>query len=274
MSDRTHLSIGEVLGLLQDEFPDITISKIRFLESQGLIDPERTPSGYRKFYDADVERLRVILREQREHYLPLKVIKDRLEAGELGNGDPTPPGVVRLRQRDGEWSGAADPDQRGLHDATATHPAAGPIGEVRPAHGSPPATPTDSSGPALPSVLTVDELCAHAGITPSFLADLESFGIIAARPPGTARLYDADAVQAIVAAAGLCRCGLEPRHLRAWRTAVDKELSLIEQLAGPLLRQRQPRSHEQARELAANVEALGSELRGALVRIGMRHLLP
>ena len=83
-----HLSIGEVLSLLQAEFPDVTISKIRFLESQGLLDPERTPSGYRKFYDADIERLRWILRQQRENFLPLKVIKDRLAAGELDG--PTP----------------------------------------------------------------------------------------------------------------------------------------------------------------------------------------
>src|SRR5579859_7978028 len=80
MPERAHLSIGEVLSLLREEFPDVTISKIRFLESQGLIDPERTPSGYRKFYDSDVERLRWILRQQREHFLPLKVIKGRLSA--------------------------------------------------------------------------------------------------------------------------------------------------------------------------------------------------
>ncbi|WP_426572862.1 MerR family transcriptional regulator [Aquihabitans sp. McL0605] len=92
-----HLSIGEVLSLLQDEFPDVTISKIRFLESQGLIDPERTPSGYRKFYESDIDRLRWILVQQREHFLPLKVIKDRLadpDAGQgellLSNGTPPP----------------------------------------------------------------------------------------------------------------------------------------------------------------------------------------
>ncbi len=83
VSDRSHLSIGEVLSLLQDEFPDVTISKIRFLESQGLLDPERTPSGYRKFYEVDIVRLRWILRQQRENFLPLKVIKDRLAAGEV-----------------------------------------------------------------------------------------------------------------------------------------------------------------------------------------------
>src|SRR5512134_1586480 len=78
-----YLSIGEVLGLLLEEFPDITISKIRFLESQGLIAPERTPSGYRKFYEPDVELLKVILREQRENYLPLRVIKDRIDSGAI-----------------------------------------------------------------------------------------------------------------------------------------------------------------------------------------------
>ena len=79
MDEKNYLSIGEVLGLLLDEFPDVTISKIRFLESQGLIEPERTPSGYRKFSTAEIDRLRFILREQRENYLPLKVIRNRLE---------------------------------------------------------------------------------------------------------------------------------------------------------------------------------------------------
>ncbi len=79
MTARSYLSIGDVLTLLRQEFPDITISKIRFLESQGLVDPERTPSGYRKFYQHDVDRLRWILQQQRENFLPLKVIKDRLE---------------------------------------------------------------------------------------------------------------------------------------------------------------------------------------------------
>ncbi|MBV8305767.1 MAG: MerR family transcriptional regulator, partial [Acidimicrobiia bacterium] len=89
MATRPYLSIGEVLTLLKDEFPDVTISKIRFLESQGLLDPERTPSGYRKFYDNDVARLRWILRQQREHFLPLKVIKGRLVGEPEGEGEGT-----------------------------------------------------------------------------------------------------------------------------------------------------------------------------------------
>ncbi len=87
MSSRSYLSIGDVLTLLREEFPDVTISKIRFLESQGLVNPERSPSGYRKFFDHDVERLRWVLRQQREHFLPLKVIRDRLADGDLDDGD-------------------------------------------------------------------------------------------------------------------------------------------------------------------------------------------
>jgi DNA-binding transcriptional MerR regulator len=115
MADGSHLSIGEVLALLLEEFPDVTISKIRFLESQGLIDPERTPSGYRKFFDADVELLRVILREQRENYLPLRVIKDRIDSGELdASGEqPAPQGI---RDVDGA---AGDDESDGNHDVAS-----------------------------------------------------------------------------------------------------------------------------------------------------------
>ncbi|HMC40455.1 MAG TPA: MerR family transcriptional regulator [Acidimicrobiales bacterium] len=114
MAERSHLSIGEVLSLLRDEFPDVTISKIRFLESQGLVDPERTPSGYRKFYDHDVERLRWILRQQREHFLPLKVIRGRLV--EHGGDDPAE-GPLTAEEA------AAVPD-----DAPASGPGAAPSG--------------------------------------------------------------------------------------------------------------------------------------------------
>ncbi len=98
MADHQYLSIGEVLGLLLEDFPDVTISKIRFLESQGLIEPERTPSGYRKFYDCDVELLRAILHEQKANFLPLKVIRDRIESGAIDSditGGRTPPRGIR-----------------------------------------------------------------------------------------------------------------------------------------------------------------------------------
>ena len=90
MGERSYLAIGDVLALLREEFPDVTISKIRFLESRGLLVPERTPSGYRKFYEPDVERLRWILQQQREHFLPLKVIKGRLDNGMSDPDAPAP----------------------------------------------------------------------------------------------------------------------------------------------------------------------------------------
>lgn len=111
-TDRSHLSIGEVLSLLQDEFPDVTISKIRFLEAQGLLDPERTPSGYRKFYEADVERLRYILRQQKDNYLPLRVIKDRLDETGPVRTAPTAAGSSDL-----DDGGRAEPAA-----AVGTHP--------------------------------------------------------------------------------------------------------------------------------------------------------
>lgn len=139
MTERAHLSIGEVLNLLQDEFPDITISKIRFLESQGLLDPERTPSGYRKFYDDDIARLRWILQQQREHFLPLKVIKDRL-AGTA----PDDPG-----------NGSAAGDAAGAgHNGHGSHPDAGTIdaditlhGVPSPLHEPTPGAPRDTGAP-------------------------------------------------------------------------------------------------------------------------------
>jgi DNA-binding transcriptional MerR regulator len=130
-ADRPYLSIGEVLGLLLEEFPDVTISKIRFLESQGLIDPERTASGYRKFYDPDVDRLRVILREQRENFLPLRVIRDRLDTGTIDDsGALTPPrglrNVVPLNADDDDSMLLERPTPEQQQAMLHRHPAAQP----------------------------------------------------------------------------------------------------------------------------------------------------
>lgn len=118
MADHQYLSIGEVLGLLLEDFPDVTISKIRFLESQGLIEPERTPSGYRKFYDNDVELLRAILHEQKANFLPLKVIRDRIESGAIDSdstGGRTPPrGIRNVETRPTSETRAAAGDSRGV----------------------------------------------------------------------------------------------------------------------------------------------------------------
>ena len=171
MSDNQYLSIGEVLGLLLEDFPDVTISKIRFLESQGLIEPERTPSGYRKFYEHDVDLLRAILHEQKENFLPLKVIRDRIESGTIETdptGGRTPPRGIRnveirntvvpevpqrdsvFRRTDGgpEWAGGKALIPGDIAAQTSRHPSA------RPATGSVPVTPLAAVVSAVP-VLTV-----------------------------------------------------------------------------------------------------------------------
>jgi DNA-binding transcriptional MerR regulator len=323
-----YLSIGEVLGLLLEEFPDITISKIRFLESQGLISPERTASGYRKFYEPDVELLRVILTEQRQNYLPLRVIKDRLETGEI---DPTgehlrPPGSVPTAgpaehtpvRTDGhaghDRHDHDDRDDQDDHDdhtpvevpraAIRSHPAA--RGAERNGHdrreADPPRTADDAAAraettesthvrtgdvPSQPEPATPDEstaapqllpgvlldraeLCAMVGITDAELAQLEEFGVVAAKPGGTA-LYGDDAVAIARPACELMRLGLDARHLRAWRTAAEREASLFEQLVTPRYRQRNPEARAEARAELKRLDALGGALRAALTRQALRH---
>jgi DNA-binding transcriptional MerR regulator len=284
----SHLSIGEVLGLLLEEFPDITISKIRFLESQGLIEPERTPSGYRKFYEHDVELLRVILREQREHFLPLRVIKDRIDAGVI-EATGTPPHGSTMPERPSSTPSAA---------AIAKHPAAGRNGSAAPSSApaaaqatatpadnvaenpAPPPTPTSPSRPAkdvsprlLPGVVVSrEELCAMASITSAELASLEEYGVIARRKGGS-DLYSEDAVEIAAAAGGLLRAGIDARHLRAWRTSVEREVGLYEQLVMPILRHRNPEARSLASAQLEVLNDLGSKLRNALVHATVRDQL-
>ena len=296
MSERPYLSIGEVLALLLEEFPDVTISKIRFLESQGLIDPERTPSGYRKFYDPDVERLRVILREQRQNFLPLRVIRDRLESGQIDDsgGIEVPKGARQpaLSAIDGgvdDTGGIEFDDETGelsLEDrphTTARHPAAQAAANK--------ATPSAQVAQAAPTVLQfvaadsggrraevrdtylAADLCAAAGITPEQLADLESFGIIASNGSGAAALYSASEFEIARAAAGFLAHGVEARHLRAWRQAAEREAALFEQLVLPLLRQRNPQSRQQAATVLDEMSRNGADLRAALLAsLLQRHL--
>ncbi|HZM40177.1 MAG TPA: MerR family transcriptional regulator, partial [Acidimicrobiales bacterium] len=223
-TDRSHLSIGEVLSLLQDEFPDVTISKIRFLESQGLLDPERTPSGYRKFYEGDIDRLRWILRQQKDHYLPLKVIKDRLDDG----GAPDAP------ERNGGPATAVEPQTLGLalalDDRLPEPPPAVPaapvaetaaaaaaaVAPVAPA----PARPAMPAGEAPQTVrrpgrasrraaaepgsvsLTADELAQASGLSARDVRDLERFGLLEGFSVGDATYYDDDALVIARTAAG------------------------------------------------------------------------
>ena len=240
MATRPYLSIGEVLTLLKDELPDVTISKIRFLESQGLLDPERTPSGYRKFYDNDVARLRWILRQQREHFLPLKVIKGRLI------GEP-------------EGEGGAE-DGTGATTTTTTTAASA----VDPEPLAPPRSGTS---------LTLQELAASCGLEPGDLTELERFGLISGRTVGGTAYYDDDALAAGHVAAGFMKFGVEARHLRMYKTAAEREAGFFEQVVMPMLKQRNPEARRQASETLAELARLGQQLRSAMLRNALRDYL-
>ena len=272
--DTGYLSIGEVLGLLLEEFPDVTISKIRFLESQGLISPERTASGYRKFYDHDVELLRVILTEQRSNYLPLRVIKDRLETGEIDptgenlrpNGDGSD---VVESEHDGDGVAADVPTT-----SVAAHPAAR-AAAVESAESRADPAPAVTSGAAptqlMPGVLLDrSELCAMVGMTDGELDQLESFGVVVAREGSAPALYGEDAVAISKPACEFLRAGVDARHLRTWRTAAEREASLYEQLVTPRFRQRNPESRAEALDQLRQLDELGGALRGALMQQALR----
>ncbi|HEY5097696.1 MAG TPA: MerR family transcriptional regulator, partial [Acidimicrobiales bacterium] len=436
MSARSYLSIGDVLTLLRQEFQDITISKIRFLESQGLVNPERTPSGYRKFYEHDVERLRWVLRQQREHFLPLKVIKDRLDDGSdpadtdhkgtptaapaTGAVDPEPDSVGD------DQSPAGDPvlvghrvgaDSEGRAGPTSAHPAgdgplslvgegsglpgigAGPEFADEPSvpvrtgaasspgpsslkatrsGGSPRRTPdrgpvlellddgtptgsrtsagdpangsdegpaagrgagTATSGPvasssvptgpgsrrggssepgpeapaagrkaptggpeadpdpgpaasprtsksrgkpggraagtasrsapsAAPSgaggtSLSAEELAAASGLDLTVVRELQEYGLLAPSTMAGVEYFDEEALAVATVAAGFTRFGIEPRHLRLYKNAAEREAGFVEQVVLPLVRQRNPEARARAHETAEELAQLGQQLRGS-----------
>jgi DNA-binding transcriptional MerR regulator len=229
---RSGMSIGEVLDQLRPEFPDVTISKIRFLESEGLVQPHRTASGYRKFEAAHLQRLRYILAAQRDQYLPLKVIKEHLEAMDRGLQPPDIPGggprvpVTLVAGGDGTpGSEAFLADRGGLR-------------------------------------LSREELLDAAGIEAALLTQLESYGLVRAR---SGSYYDGDALQVAKAAGELNAFGFEPRHLRSFKAAADREVGLIAQVVTPLRRQRGGDATARADETQRELAALSVRLHAALV---------
>jgi DNA-binding transcriptional MerR regulator len=279
-----HLSIGEVLALLQPEFPDVTISKIRFLESQGLLDPERTPSGYRKFYEDDLTRLRWILTQQRDHFLPLKVIKERLAEETHG----APPGDVAAPTQTATPMAdepvvlpppivPAPGDRAALAEALARRaaqridvPAPYPPQPAAPMT-STPAPPTLDAGPSDIS-LTAAELASAAGIPEREVDRLASFGLLDGHTVGRDVFFDGDALIVARLAAAFLVHGIEPRHLRMFKVAVEREAGVYEQLVTPLARQRSPEARAQAEQKLGELAGLGSQLRAALLRGAVRDL--
>lgn len=227
-------SIGSVLGRLKSEFPDVSISKIRYLESEGLVTPHRTPSGYRQFSAVDVERLRYALAAQRDHYLPLKVIKEHLDAIDRGMEPATPnPRLPRALMSAEAISG---------RELT-------PVAHIR---------------------MTRVELLAESGLQAGQLTELEQFGLIAA---GTGGYFDAESAIIASTVAELLAAGLEPRHLRPFRTAAERESALIAQLVSAQARQKDPDARERAGAAAAGVAATVLQLHSLLVKAGLRREL-
>jgi DNA-binding transcriptional MerR regulator len=218
------MSIGEVLAQLRADFPDVTISKLRFLETEGLVEPRRTPAGYRKYTWPDVARLRYVLTAQRDHYLPLRVIREHLAT--LDEPLPAISGSVS------EAGDAATPDA-----------------DLR---------------------LTRAELMTRSGLDDAALRALEQQGLITVRNGGG---YDADALEVATAAARLAEYGFEPRHLRAYRAAADREIGLFSQLVAPMARQQGPAGRARAADAVRELAALTQRVHAALVRAGLRETL-
>ena len=235
-SGRVRHNIGEVLDLLRPDFPGVTIPKIRFLEDQGLIKPERTPAGYRKFAIEDVERLRYILTMQRDHYLPLKVIGQHLDAIDRGmEPPPIEPVVPTVPTVALSADGVPSPESFRRHD------------NLR---------------------LSRKELLKLAEVSEDVLTELEQFGLVTPRT-GTGH-YDTDALVIVTTARELAEFGLEPRHLRAFKTSADREIGLVEQVVAPQKRGRDAAARGRAEETVSEIAALSVRLHATLVKAGLR----
>jgi DNA-binding transcriptional MerR regulator len=231
------LTIGAVCKSLEREFPEISISKIRYLEDQKLLSPRRTRGGYRLYSPDDVQRLRTILRLQRDEFLPLRVIRQELAAGradrEVGSG----PG--------GRQQG---PDPRALRRATVT---------VR-----------DKSAPLYRLADVLEETGAEA----SLVKELEDYGVIKGERREGEQYYDDTEKEIIRAVAELARFGVGGRNLRVFRTSADREAALLEQILAPSLRSRNPERRREAVEALENLAATASHLKYLLLVRDLRRI--
>ena len=228
------LTIGAVCKQLEREFPDISISKIRYLEDQKLLSPRRTPGGYRLYSAREVNRLRTILRLQRDEFLPLRVIRQELAAGRADAGA----------------SESQAPDPRTLRRATVS------VSERTEARYT------------LANVL--EETGAEAGL----VRELEDFGVIKGRHEEGELTYDETEREIVRAAAELARFGVGGRNLRVFRTSADREAALLEQILAPSLRSRNPERRREAVETLENLATIASHLKHLLLVRDLRRLAP
>jgi DNA-binding transcriptional MerR regulator len=226
-ADGTLLGIGDVIAALADEFPEVTISKVRFLETEGLVQPERTQSGYRKFRPADVDRLRYVLTMQRDHYLPLRVIREHLDAIDRGLEPPVPVGSLGPRVPDSE--------DMSVPDDTSVR------GRLR---------------------LSRDELLEESGLSEDTLGALEAAGLVSAQ----GRHFDASSLVVAATVAQMMTFGLEIRHLRPFRLSAERQAALVHQVVSPMARSRNAETRERAELARAELASLALRLQATLLR--------
>jgi DNA-binding transcriptional MerR regulator len=261
-------SIGEILDDLRGDFPDISVSKIRFLESQGLITPERSPSGYRQFTDTDLVLLRWILRQQRDHYLPLKVIRRRLKEGD-GPGrevDVSTPAPASAPARVAAAAVAVDEARLKLPDpAPPTEDDVWLVSDG-PDPASVPAAAADELWPAGgQSRYTRKELREEAGLDERALSELESFGLLPAEGPDG---YEPEALRIAQACAGFFTYGVEARHLKMYKRFAEQEAAILNQVV-PGVSTKDAGAAAKAADALTDLARLGAALRLSMLRVGV-----
>jgi DNA-binding transcriptional MerR regulator len=230
------LTIGAVCKALAQEFPDISISKIRYLEDQKLLTPRRTPGGYRLYTQGDVARLRTILRMQRDEFLPLRVIRQELAAGRSGETATPAPGRVG---RDG---------------ARAWRPSV----SVREATGA---------------LYSMDDVLEETKAEAKLVRELEEYGVVKGEMRGGVRYFDETEREIIAAVAELARYGVGGRNLRVFRSSADREANLLQQILAPALRSRNPQRRKEAIEALENLAAVATHLKHLLLIRDLRKIV-
>jgi DNA-binding transcriptional MerR regulator len=233
------LTIGAVCKGLQQEFPDISISKIRYLEDQKLLTPRRTPGGYRLYSSSDVARLRTILRLQRDEFLPLAVIRQELAAGRSFDETPAPASAA-AKPADGRPGAALRRLTFSLRDKGALY--------------------------------SLDDVVEETGADPRLIQELEEFGIVKGEIREGKRFYDETQREIIRAVTELARYGVAGRNLRVFRTSAEREAALLQQILAPALRSRNPERRKEAVEALENLAAVASHLKHLLLVRDLRKI--
>ena len=231
------MTIGAVCKALEQEFPDISISKIRYLEDQKLLTPRRTPGGYRLYTHSDVQRRRTILRLQRDEFLPLRVIRQELAAGR-SDGEATPAPGSRVT-REG---------MRALRPSVSVR---------------------ESTG----ALYSLEDVLEDTKAEAKLVRELEEYGVVKGEMRGGVRYFDETEREIVAAVAELARYGVGGRNLRVFRSSADREANLLQQILAPALRSRNPERRKEAVEALENLAAVATHLKHLLLVRDLRKIV-